>query len=100
MADMSQSSCFNKLVQNCVEKTPTARKCYYWRCKSRDFLTLKKSNIDLAKEDEENEDEENFNKTILNGVEDWKTSKFSKLGNYQAMNLNFAIWLVALHQLI
>ncbi|KAM3720691.1 ADP-ribosylation factor-binding protein [Dirofilaria immitis] len=100
MIDMSQSSCFNKLVQNCVEKNPTTRKCYYWRCKSRDFLTLKKSNIDLAVEDEENEDEENSNKAIVNRIGNWKTSNLEitsvsiiKNGCYQAINLNFLIYL-------
>ncbi|EJW77240.1 hypothetical protein WUBG_11852, partial [Wuchereria bancrofti] len=49
-----------KLVQNCVEKIPTARKCYYWPCKSQDFLTLKRSNLMLPKENED-KDDENYN---------------------------------------
>uniref|UniRef100_A0A915Q450 Uncharacterized protein n=1 Tax=Setaria digitata TaxID=48799 RepID=A0A915Q450_9BILA len=51
---------FSKLVQNCVEKNPTTRNCYYWPCKSNNFLTLKRSNVRLEKGDEENEDEEHL----------------------------------------
>ncbi|VDN82850.1 unnamed protein product [Brugia pahangi] len=65
MADMSQSNCFIKLVQNCVEKIPTTRKCYYWPCKSQDFLTLKRSNLILPKEDEEDKDDEDYNEATL-----------------------------------
>ncbi|KAL3998701.1 hypothetical protein ACH3XW_16090 [Acanthocheilonema viteae] len=63
IADMSQDSCFNKLVRNCVEKNPTTRKCYYWSCKSEDFLILKRSNLILSKKDEENDDDQNITET-------------------------------------
>uniref|UniRef100_A0A0R3RPF7 Transmembrane protein n=1 Tax=Elaeophora elaphi TaxID=1147741 RepID=A0A0R3RPF7_9BILA len=60
MADMSQDSCFSKLVRNCVEKSPTTRKCYYWSCKNENFLTLKRSNVFLPQEALENDDDGNL----------------------------------------
>lgn len=43
-----------------MEGTPTSRKCYYWSCKSEDFLTLKRANLLLSEKDEENADGEDF----------------------------------------
>lgn len=43
-----------------MEKSPTAQKCYYWSCKSEDFLTLRRSNVLLPKVAEENDDIKKF----------------------------------------
>ncbi|KAK6114584.1 hypothetical protein QQG55_56700 [Brugia pahangi] len=107
MADMSQSNCFIKLVQNCVEKIPTTRKCYYWPCKSQDFLTLKRSNLILPKEDEEDKDDEDYNEAKNSYDGDHKTGKWKSSrvqitnnsvtpnGNSQIMKQKFAVYFIA-----
>ncbi|EFO20524.1 hypothetical protein LOAG_07967 [Loa loa] len=85
---------------NCVEKIPTTRKCYYWSCKSQKFLTLKRSNLALSKEDEEDKDDENFNEATVNRK--WKSRKVEITSNPVVLNGNcqitkrkLAVYLVA-----
>ncbi|VDK77160.1 unnamed protein product [Litomosoides sigmodontis] len=106
MVDMSQGSCFNKLVRNCVERSPTTRKCYYWPCKSAKFLTLKRSNILLSKKDEENSDDEGFGELTNDDNDDeakvWKSnivrvtsnSLITGNGNFRELKWKFTILLI------